>query len=74
MRKNNDQDALKRQTMGTGIAIGMSLFITFGIIYSILTGCGGFIGMGIPFGVAVGVAIGESLYARKIMEYDNESD
>ncbi len=74
MRKNNDQDALKRQTMGQGIAIGMVLFMSFGFILSILTDNSAFIGMGVPLGVSVGVGIGESLYARKIMEYDNESD
>ncbi len=74
MQKNYDQEALKRQTMGQGMAIGMVMFIPFGIILSILIGNFAFIGMGLPLGVAVGVAIGESLYQRKIKEYENESD
>ena len=74
MQKNNDQENLKRQTMGQGMAIGMVLFIPVGVIFAILIGNFAFIGMGLPLGVAVGVAIGESLYQRKIKEYENESD
>ena len=32
MQKNSEQDALKRQDMGKGIAIGMVLFLPFGIV------------------------------------------
>ncbi len=74
MQKNYEQEALKRETMGQGMAIGMVLFIPVGVIFSILIGNFAFIGMGLPLGVAVGVAIGEDLYKRKIKEYDNESD
>jgi hypothetical protein len=66
MQKNNEQEALKRQTMGQGMAIGMVLFIPFGIIFSILIGNFAWIGWGLPLGVSVGVAIGESLYQRKM--------
>lgn len=52
----------------------MVLFIPVGVIFAILIGNFAFIGMGLPLGVAVGVAIGESLYQRKIKEYENESD
>lgn len=74
MQKNNNQKALKRETMGQGMAIGMVLFIPVGVIFAILIGNFAFIGMGLPLGAAVGVAIGESLYQRKIKEYENESD
>ncbi len=74
MQKNNELEALKRETMGQGMAIGMVLFIPVGVIFAILIGNFAFIGMGLPLGVAVGVAIGESLYQRKIKEYENESD
>ena len=74
MQKNYEQEALKRETMGQGMAIGMVLFIPFGIILSILIGNFAFIGMGIPLGVSVGVAIGEDLYKRKIKELGNESN
>jgi hypothetical protein len=74
MQKNYEQEALKRETMGQGMAIGMVLFIPVGVIFAILIGNFAFIGMGLPLGVAVGVAIGEDLYKRKIKEYDNESD
>ena len=74
MKTNNDRKALKRQSMGKGMAIGMVLFMPFGIIFSILIGNPAFIGMGLPLGAAVGVAIGEGLYQRKLDEHDNESD
>jgi hypothetical protein len=74
MQKNYDQEALKRQTMGQGMAIGMALFIPVGIIFSILIGNFAFVGMGLPLGVAVGVAIGEDLLQRKLKERGNESD
>ena len=74
MQKNYDQEALKRETMGQGIAIGMVLFMAFGFILSILTDNSAFIGMGVPLGVSVGVGIGESLYKRRMKERGNESN
>jgi hypothetical protein len=66
MRKNSEQDALKRQAMGKGMAIGMGIFIPFGIIFLILSGNFAFAGVGIPLAVSVGVAIGESILQRKM--------
>lgn len=66
MQKNNGQEALKRQTMGQGIAIGMLLCSSFEIIFSILIANFDFNGMGAALGVAVGLGIGEVLYQRKI--------
>jgi len=66
MRKNRDHEALKRQAMSKGMAIGMGIFIPFGIIFSILIGNFAFVGLGIPLAVSVGVAIGESLLQRKM--------
>ena len=74
MQKNYDQEALKREPMGQGMAIGTVLFMPFGLIISILTDNSAFIGVGLPLGVAVGVAIGEDLYQRKLKERGNESD
>jgi hypothetical protein len=74
MQKNNELEALKRETMGQGMAIGMALFIPVGIIFSIFIDSFAFIGMGLPLGVAVGVAIGEDLYKRKMKERGNESN
>ncbi len=74
MQKNNDQENLKRQTMGQGMAIGMVLFIPVGVIFAILIGNFAFVGLGLPLGVAVGVAIGEDIYQRKLKERGNESD
>jgi glucose uptake protein GlcU len=66
MQKNNGQEALKRQTMGQGIVIGMVLCSSFEIIFSILIGNFGFNGMGAALGAAVGLCIGEVLHQRKI--------
>ena len=74
MQKNNDLKALKRQTMGQGMAIGMVLFLPAGFILSIAIDNFAFVGIGLPIAVAVGVAIGESLYKRKLAERGNESD
>jgi len=63
---NSDREALKRQSMGKGMAIGMMIFIPFGIIFSILSGNFAFAGVGIPLAVSVGVAIGESILQRKM--------
>jgi hypothetical protein len=73
-QQDNDLESLKRETMGKGMAIGMVLFMPFGLIISILTDNSAFIGVGLPLGVAVGVAIGKSLYERRLKERGNESD
>lgn len=73
-QQNNDLEALKRQTTGQGMAIGMVLFLPFGLIITILTDNSAFIGVGLPIGVAVGAAIGQSLYQRKMRERSNESN
>jgi hypothetical protein len=52
--------------MGKGMAIGMGIFIPFGIIFLILSGNFAFAGVGIPLAVSVGVAIGESILQRKM--------
>jgi hypothetical protein len=73
-QQNNDLEALKRQTTGQGMAIGMALFLPAGFILSIAIDNFAFIGIGLPIGVAVGVAIGEGLYQRKLKERGNESN
>jgi hypothetical protein len=72
--KNNDLEALKRESMSKGMAIGMVLFMPFGLILSVVIGSFAFIGLGIPLGVSVGVAIGEDLFQRRLTERGNESN
>lgn len=74
MQKKYDQETLKREAMSQGMAIGMVLFMPFGIILSMATDNFAFIGVGVPIGVAVGVAIGKSLSQRKMQERTNEGD
>ena len=70
----DDYKALKRQATGQGMAIGIGLFLPFGVLISILTDNFAFIGVGLPIGVAVGIAIGKSLLRRKVAEWGNESN
>jgi hypothetical protein len=72
--QHKDKKALKRQTMGQGMAIGMVLFLPAGFILSIAIDNFAFVGIGLPIAVAVGVAIGESLYKRKLEESGNENN
>jgi len=66
MQKNNDQEALKRQTMGKGMAIGMVMFIPFGVILWLLLDNPGMLGVGPALGISIGIAIGEAMYKKEV--------
>jgi hypothetical protein len=73
-QQDNDLEALKRKTMGQGMAIGMVLFLPAGFLLSIAIDNFAFVGIGLPMAVAVGITIGKSLYQRRLKERGNESD
>lgn len=66
MQKNYDQEALKRQTMSKGMAIGMVLFMPFGVILWLLLDNSVMLGMGIVLGISIGAAIGEAMYKKEV--------
>ncbi len=65
--RHGNSKADKEHYMGIGMAIGVALFASLGIVLSIVTDSPGLIGIGPGMGVAAGIAIGEGLYQRRGM-------
>ena len=58
---------LKRHYQGKGMAIGMALFMPFGVILWLLLDTPGMLGVGPALGVSIGIALGEAMYKKEVL-------
>jgi len=61
------KEELKQHYQDKGIAIGVVLFMPFGVILWLLLDNPGFLGVGPALGISIGIAIGEAMYKKEVM-------
>ena len=61
------KEELKQRYRSKGIALGMALFMPFGVILWLLVGNPGMLGVGPALGLSIGISIGESMYRKTLL-------
>lgn len=63
--RDKDDAGLKAKHRRRGIAYGMAIFFSLGVVLSLVTGNHALTGAGVALGLTLGVAFGELIYRRE---------